>query len=87
LWADLSRQHCAWAEAYYQLKRKQGKSHATALRCLGQRWLKILWTMWRRGEAYDEALHTRHQVQHGQWAITPPTAPAKTAPATAATPA
>jgi hypothetical protein len=28
---------------YYEQLRTRGKSHARALRCLGQRWLKILW--------------------------------------------
>ena len=42
LWADLSRKKCAWAEAYYRAHRAKGQSHATAVRCLGQRWLKIL---------------------------------------------
>lgn len=76
LWSDLSRQHCAWAEAYYQQKKAEGKAHAAALRCLGQRWLKILWTMWQRGTTYDENLHTRNQVKHGSWAVTPPPASA-----------
>lgn len=71
LWVDLSRRKCAWAEAYYQTKRRQGKSHACALRCLGQRWLKILWKMWQTGTTYDEALHTRNQVRHGSWVIHP----------------
>jgi len=35
LWADESRRTCAWAQAYYQAKRAQGHSHASALRCLG----------------------------------------------------
>ena len=45
------------------------RSHACALRCLGQRWLKILWKMWQTGTTYDEALHMRNQIQHGSWAI------------------
>ena len=57
LWADLSRAACAWAQAYYQRHRDAGQSHACALRCLGQRWLKILWTMWQRRTTYDEARH------------------------------
>lgn len=68
-WADLSRAVCPWAQAYYQQKKQQGKNHATALRCLGQRWLKILWKMWQTGKPYDEALHTRNQVRHGSWVI------------------
>ncbi len=43
LWVDLSRKFCPWAQAYYQKKKAEGQSHACALRCLGQRWLKILW--------------------------------------------
>jgi transposase len=69
LWADLSRPQCAWAQAYYQQKRSQGSGHAAALRCLGQRWLKILWKMWQTRTPYDEALHTRNQVRHGSWVI------------------
>jgi transposase len=68
-WADLSRATCPWAAAYYQQKKSQGKSHASALRCLGQRWLKILWKIWQTGSRYDEALHTRNQVKHGSWVI------------------
>ena len=43
--ADLSRRKGLWAEIDYPQKRQEGKSHAWALRCLGQRWLKILWKM------------------------------------------
>jgi len=69
LWVDLTRHKCAWAQAYYQRKRQQGMSHACALRCLGQRWQKILWKMWQTRTPYDEALHTRNQVKHGSWVI------------------
>ena len=69
LWADLSRHWCAWAQVYYQQKKQQGLSHAAALRCLGQRWLKILWRMWQDGTPYNEGLHMRNQVRHGSWVI------------------
>ena len=69
LWANLSRASCVWADAYYQKKRADGMGHATALRCLGQRWVKILWTMWQTRAAYDEATHTRNQVRHGSWVV------------------
>jgi transposase len=69
LWANLTRAQCAWAEAYYQQKKQQGFTHAAALRCLGQRWLKILWTMWRENKPYDEARHTRNQIRRGAWVI------------------
>ncbi|MGH8673078.1 MAG: IS110 family transposase [Burkholderiales bacterium] len=69
LWASLSRMKCPWAEAYYRRKREQGQSHACALRCLGQRWLKILWKMWQTRSRYDAELHQRNQVGHGSWVI------------------
>ena len=69
-WARLSLDECAWARAYYDHKRQQGKSNSCALRCLGQRWLKILTTMRETGTRYDEALHARNQVLHGSWTLT-----------------
>jgi hypothetical protein len=35
----------------------QHHDHATILRGLGQKWAKILYTLWSSGEAYDEAHH------------------------------
>ena len=69
LWSDCSRKFCAWAQAYYQAQREKGKSHACALRSLGQRWLKILWKMWQTGRPYDETLHARNQQKHGSWVL------------------
>jgi transposase len=69
LWANESRQQCAWAEAYYQQKKTQGQSHAQALRCLGQRWLKILWRIWQDRTPYDEALHMKSLARSGSWVL------------------
>ena len=69
LWADLSRRSCAWAQVYYQQLRDRGQSHAAALRCLGQRWLKILWKMWQTNTCYDAELHTANQLKHGSWVL------------------
>jgi len=69
LWADLSRGFCPWAQTYYQAHRDRGHSHATALRCLGNRWLKILWKMWQTRTSYDADLHARHQTAHGSWVL------------------
>lgn len=70
LWADESRQQCAWADAYYQQKKNRGQSHARALRCLGQRWLKILWRMWQNRTCYDEAMHMKSLARSGSWVLT-----------------
>jgi transposase len=69
LWADLSRRGCAWAEAYYRKKRGDGMPHVAAVRCLGHRWMKVLWKMWQSGTPYDEGRHLKDQVEHGSWVI------------------
>ena len=82
LWADCSRKKSPWAAAYYQQKRAEGHDHASALRCLGKRWLKILWRLWTDHTTYDEARHQQNQKQHGSWVPALMAAAAKTAPAT-----
>ena len=67
LWADCSRHQSPWAAAYYRRKREQGHSHASALRCLGKRWLKILWRLWQDRQTYDEDHHQQNQRAHGSW--------------------
>jgi len=57
LWVNASRWTCPWAQVYYQQKRQEGHSHASALRCLGKRWLKILWRLWQQRQRYDESKH------------------------------
>jgi transposase len=70
LWSDLSRKGCSWAAAYYRHHRDKGKSHACALRCLGQRWLKVLWKMWQDRRCYDEQRRTDDQRRHGSFVAT-----------------
>ena len=69
LWADLSRKFCSWAQIYYRQLRERGKSHASALRCLGQRWLKILWKMWQTKTPYNPGFHMANQLKHGSWVL------------------
>lgn len=67
LWADCSRKQSPWAQAYYHHKREEGHTHASALRCLGKRWLKILWRLWTDRQTYDETRHQENQKKHGSW--------------------
>lgn len=67
LWANCFRRASAWGQTYYQKKREQGMSHACALRCLGQRLLKILFKMLTDRKPYDAELHARNQKKHGSW--------------------
>ncbi len=70
LWADCFRKASAWGQAYYRKKREEGMSHACALRCLGQRLLKILFRMITDKQPYDAELHARNQQKHGSWVLT-----------------
>lgn len=76
LWADCFRKTSAWGQAYYQKKRQDGMSHACALRCLGQRLLKIVFGMLRDKKPYDAELHARNQQKHGSWVLKLVEAPA-----------
>ena len=60
----------AWAANYYDALRERGKTHAQALRSLGQRWLKIIWKMWQTRTCYDPDLHMKNQLAHGSWVLT-----------------
>jgi transposase len=37
----------AWTLAYYQRKRREGKSHTVALRALANHWVRIVYALWR----------------------------------------
>jgi transposase len=69
LWANSFRLATAWGQTYYEQKRAEGMSHACALRCLGQRLLKILFTMLKNKTPYDPELHARNQKKHGSWVL------------------
>jgi transposase len=75
LWADQSRRTCLWAQTYYAAKRAKGHSHASALRCLGKRWLKILWRMWQDRVPYNESVHLESLNTHGSFVAKLLTAP------------
>jgi hypothetical protein len=69
LWANCFRRSSVWGQTYYQKKRDQGMSHACALRCLGQRLLKILFKILVDKKPYDAELHARNQQKHGSWIL------------------
>lgn len=67
LWANCSRLKSPWAQEYYAGKRRKGMSHAAALRCLGKRWLKVLWRLWQDRCPYDPSRHEKSVKDHGSW--------------------
>ncbi len=53
-----------WARSYYNTKRSEGKSHYHALRCLGRIWIKIAFSLWEKGEKYNEDKHMAAVQRH-----------------------
>lgn len=69
LWSDCFRKASVWGQTYYLQKRQEGMTHVCALRCLGQRLLKILFRMIASKTPYDAELHARNQKKHGSWVL------------------
>jgi transposase len=54
----------AWAKQYYRGKRKEGKTHQHALRCLANLLLKIAFAIWRDRTEYSEDRHLAQIMRH-----------------------
>jgi Transposase/Transposase IS116/IS110/IS902 family len=52
-----------WTLAYYQRKRREGKSHTVAIRTLANVWLRIIYAMWRDHTPYVSATFETAQQQ------------------------
>jgi transposase len=48
---------CAWAQAYYDMKRKSGKEHHAAVRALAFKWIRIIFRCWQERLPYNDAKH------------------------------
>lgn len=55
LFAFCSTSSCGWARAFYELCCERGDRHATALRKLADKWLRIILRMVETGEPYNDA--------------------------------
>jgi hypothetical protein len=62
-WQSLRQE--AWAAAYDQRKRQAGKSHPMAVRALANQWVRIIYALWTKQEAYDAAIFLAAQQAHG----------------------
>ena len=54
----------AWALAYYQRKRAEGKTHSMALRALANVWVRIIYRMWVSHTSYQPATFEAAQRAH-----------------------
>jgi transposase len=59
-----STQEEAWALAYYQRKRAEGKSHTVAVRALANVWVRILHAIWSKRQCYETATFEAAQHRH-----------------------
>lgn len=62
--AFVTLNRCLWARKYYDEKRKAGNSHAAALRALANKWVKIIFTIWRKRNLYQETIFLASRQQH-----------------------
>jgi transposase len=65
-WAKASLKSSVWAQAYWQQTRPQCHSDSHGYRCLGNRWLAIVWKLWQSRQVYDEAYHLQQRRQRQQ---------------------
>lgn len=61
-----STQQEAWAKDYYDRKRKEGKSHTMAVRALANVWVRIVFAMWHKREAYQRSTFETAQRMHAR---------------------
>jgi transposase len=61
-----STQSEAWARAYYQRKRAEGKSHSVAVRALANVWVRIIYAIWSQSCCYESAIFEHAQQQHAR---------------------
>jgi len=46
-----------WARAYYDGQRKKGKNHSLAVRALSNKWINIIFAMWKNKQEYVEKIN------------------------------
>ena len=66
LFAKSSIRKSVWAAGYFNRAKDRGLSNSHAYRCLANRWLKIIWTLWQTRVTYDEAYHLSQVARHRQ---------------------
>lgn len=59
-----STQKEPWARAYYQRKRREGKSHSMAVRALANQWVRLIYAVWAKHQTYDPAIFLAAQQAH-----------------------
>jgi transposase len=55
-----------WARSYFYSQTKLGHKPQRAYRALANRWVRILWTIWSKREAYSELKHVANRTHNGR---------------------
>ena len=66
-----SIRNSVWAAGYFNRALTRGMSGSHAYRCLANRWLHIIWTLWQKREPYNEAYHMSQVARHRQPVVGP----------------
>jgi transposase len=64
--AKSSIRKSVWAAGYYNRALSRGMSDSHAYRCLANRWLHVIWTLWQKRVPYDDAYHMSQVARHRQ---------------------
>jgi hypothetical protein len=65
-WAAHSIGASAWAKAYYEQQRANGKPRNTVVRALAFKWIRILFRCWKDRKPYREDLYREALARHQQ---------------------
>jgi len=65
-WARLTLDVSPWAATYYHSVRPHCQTDNDAIRRLANRWLEVLWRVWRDRTPYDETFHLKQHVLRTQ---------------------
>lgn len=66
LLARSSLSDSVWAAAYFNQALQRGMSKSHAFRCLANRWLHIIWSLWQKRQLYDEDYHLQRIAKQRQ---------------------
>jgi transposase len=67
--AFCSIKQCSWAREYYDQQVNGGKTHTQAIRSLSNKWMKIIFALWKRHQTYDEEHHLLMKKKHAIVAV------------------
>jgi transposase len=52
-----SLRSCSWAREYYDMQRKKGKTNSVAIRALSNKWVKVIFSMWKNETEYRQNIY------------------------------